>query len=187
VLRSFRRLHPVYRPCCFPPITHHLLRVTCLRCGRIVQIQKADAVRRGRDLERCRPATAGRHLHAASGTPRRKRVLAVIQHVLIDTDWPHAMALKHHSTPLSGGDREVPKKALGTPPPRSLPCKSRARKNLQQTGRSQKTCSGLLFESRERAAGRKRLRALSEAVIPQSACCVHFGTVSSDCRNYSLR
>jgi hypothetical protein len=25
------------------------------------------------------------------------------------------MALKHHSTPLSGGDREARKKALGTP------------------------------------------------------------------------
>jgi hypothetical protein len=95
-------------------IPQHLLRVTCRRCARVVEIQKADATRlcgpdaRWRDVgQRLLDNTCTRRTgcHEEDGWRRsssRRRSL----------NWMAAMALKPHPTPLSGGDRKALAKEL---------------------------------------------------------------------------
>jgi hypothetical protein len=58
-------------------IPRHVLRVTCRRCDRIVEIQTVDAVR-VYGLERCRYEAARRWLPRTDRRPRGGRLLAVI-------------------------------------------------------------------------------------------------------------
>src|ERR1700742_1882171 len=63
-------------------IQRHLLRVACRRCGRTVEIQKADAVRLAgpqavwKDVG---SAAARQHLPAAHRSSRRRRLLARVR------------------------------------------------------------------------------------------------------------
>ena len=62
------RQAPSIRTLRLAEIHQHVLRVGCRRCGRTVEIQKADAVRlvrRAGGLEGCRAAAAGQHLQQA--------------------------------------------------------------------------------------------------------------------------
>ena len=80
--------NPSIRPQRLSQIARHLLRVTCTRCSRIVEIQKVDvcpALRSGRRLEGRRSTTARQHLPAADGPPRGRRLLAGLR--LIAGSW----------------------------------------------------------------------------------------------------
>jgi hypothetical protein len=60
-------------------IQRHVLRVSCRRCERTVEIQTVDAIRLSggkRRMEAGRAAAAGRHVPATDRQVRRRRVLA---------------------------------------------------------------------------------------------------------------
>lgn len=82
--------------CRLSDIARHVLRVSCRRCDRVVEIQRSDAVRLygGHTVWK----DVGRHS-------------AHVEPYLIIVG--AKMAPKYHPTPLSGGDRKALKKELG--------------------------------------------------------------------------
>ena len=62
-------------------IQRHVLRVSCRRCARTIEIQKADAIRLAGPqdgLEGSWTATVGRHMPATYRPARRRRLLAFV-------------------------------------------------------------------------------------------------------------
>ncbi len=86
-------------------IQRHVLRVSCRRCERTVEIQTADAVR----LYGGNPA--GMKKTGAGRRSRRRSPLRIADPISLRLDV--RMAPKYHPTPLSGGDRKALAKELG--------------------------------------------------------------------------
>jgi hypothetical protein len=80
-------------------IPRHVLRVSCQRCERTVEIQTADAVRLS-------PGDTKK-----TGAGRVSRRLNIADPISLHLDV--RMAPKYHPTPLSGGDRKALTKELG--------------------------------------------------------------------------
>jgi hypothetical protein len=104
-------------------VQRHVLRVSCRRCERTVEIQTADAVRlyggkavwkdvAQRLLDNTCQQRTGRHEEDGCGRrSRRRSPLRIADPITLRLDV--RMAPKYHPTPLSGGDRKALAKELG--------------------------------------------------------------------------
>lgn len=124
-------------------IKGHVLRVSCRRCERIVEIQTADAVRWYGDnavwkdvaqrlLDNTASSAPGGMKKTGAGRRSSRRSRSGFAD-LISLRLDVRMAPKYHPTPLSGGDRKALAKELG---------KARAMANIHATQSAEMRAKG---------------------------------------------
>ena len=101
-------------------IQRHVLRVSCRRCERTVEIQTADAVRLYGTTRSGRTSRSNCSTTPASSAPEDTKKTGAGRDLRCPSLHPELglrldvrMAPKHHPTPLSGGDRKALTKELG--------------------------------------------------------------------------